>query len=87
MQIYENQGSRKRERPRRVGVGAREMAGRAGHDGRKSPPVEPGVTVESDLDVFQEIYNAFNVEGDDGFLAFLGFQEGKVVGVVVIESF
>ena len=38
---------------------------------------------ESDFDVFQEIDDSFDVEGDDGFLAFDGFQEGKVVGVVV----
>ena len=40
---------------------------------------------ESDPDVFQEIDDSFNVEGDDGFLAFYGFQEGKVVGIVVEE--
>ena len=34
-------------------------------------------------DVFQEIDDSFDVEGDDGFLAFFGFQEGKVVGIVV----
>ena len=35
--------------------------------------------------MFQEIDDSFDVEGDDGFLAFDGFQESKVVGVVVEE--
>lgn len=37
------------------------------------------------LVLLQEFDDAFNVEGDDGFLAFFGFQEGKVIGIVVEE--
>ena len=40
---------------------------------------------ESNSDVLQEIDDSFDVEGDDGFLAFDGFQEGEVVGIVVEE--
>ena len=40
---------------------------------------------ESDLDVLQEIDDAVDVKGDDGFLAFFGFQEGKAIQVVVKE--
>ena len=36
-----------------------------------------------DLVLIQEFDDALDVEGDDGFLAFFGFQEGKVVGIVV----
>lgn len=35
--------------------------------------------------MLQEIDDAFDVKGDYGFLAFYGFQEGKVLGVVVEE--
>ena len=35
--------------------------------------------------LLQEFDYAFDVEGDDGFLAFFGFQEGKVVRIVVEE--
>lgn len=36
-----------------------------------------------DLVLLQEFDDSLYVDGDDGFLAFFGFQEGKVVGIVV----
>jgi len=35
----------------------------------------------------QEFDDAFDVEGDDGFLAFFRFQEGKVLDIVVEKVF
>ena len=40
---------------------------------------------ESDLVQPQEFCDSLNVEGNDGFLAFFGFQEGKVLRIVEEE--
>jgi len=70
MQIYENQRRGKRKPPIWWNRGLRWEC-----------QTDSGLAVV----LLQEVDDAFDVEGDDGFLAFFGFQEGKVVGVVVEE--
>lgn len=36
--------------------------------------------------LLDEVYDAVHVEGDDGFLTFVGFQVGVSVGVVLVRS-
>ena len=36
--------------------------------------------------LLDEVYDAVHVEGDDGFFAFVGFQEGEAVAVVGVAA-
>lgn len=63
--------------------------------GKRKPPIwwDRGLRLDRkndsglDLVLIQEFYDSLDVEGDDGFLAFFGFQEVKVVRIVEEKIF